>query len=407
MTMAPSSNAFGPFKLVSRHVAKSPPSTIVRKFIGSSYLDSMSNDDKATQNDVTAALGNEAAVVRNLGGIKPSNAADGQAFRDSVNGFTNRRNSSTHHVNVSDSFEKTIFASYSDWARKHGKETSEMRYAVYKRHYLLQIEHTKQTGQYFELNKFADLTEEEFVAARDEEAKLAESAKSVESGQAPAMGGSSVEAVANGVPITESANNRVQERPPSRPTYSLSNFGRDLQEPFIDDAGMEAYLESMEQAVAEIEALNRSPELFNTQPEDEVEPTIPAASAPMEEPPVLEMTAVQPPEASAAPIEEPVVEETTEENSEKVLVASSVSSYSSPNFILTTTENANNDAVSSPMSTKKTSLASMILWIRMKALKSWKMTRRVSVFSYRLASLLLVWSLHQTLRVLRVEVENA
>ena len=419
-------NAFGPLKYLSRQVVKSP-STIARQFISSNYLDSMSKEDKATLGEGTTIVANDIALITTAGGVKVNNAADSKTSRNGRNGFADLLSAAkpVKKKVVSDPFEATIRAAYSKWVRKHGKEANETRFAIYKRHYVMQIEHAKQTGQYFELNKYADLSEEEYYAMQNKGTAAVNAPLPAAKSGPPAIAGSYLDSVSRAVSPKPTNGAEEKTRPfPSSGTYMefLSSMSpppvvepesqsEQYSQTTIDDEGMEAYLDSMEKALAEIEELNKStdptPWILNRNDHAESEGILETTTP--ESVTISSTKEFRDEEAAPGAVLAPVAITSTKAQADLEEVPTEA-----------VIEECSEDSIASPLSSQVSttpmekklgshkskingSIASMVVWVQTKAVLSWMMTRRVSIFSYRLLSIFLVWGTHQTMRVLRLE----
>jgi hypothetical protein len=55
-----------------------------------------------------------------------------------------------------------IRAEYEAWAKQYGKELSEQRFAIFQNNFFENKQYYEQTGNYYVLNEYADLTPEEY-----------------------------------------------------------------------------------------------------------------------------------------------------------------------------------------------------------------------------------------------------
>jgi hypothetical protein len=60
--------------------------------------------------------------------------------------------------------EARVRAAYMEWCKDFGKETDEARFETFSSNYLAMEQYAQENGKSMQLNKFADCTEEEYVA---------------------------------------------------------------------------------------------------------------------------------------------------------------------------------------------------------------------------------------------------
>ena len=80
--------------------------------------------------------------------------------------------------------EARVRAAYMEWCKDFGKETDEERFATFSSNYLAMEQYAQENGKSMQLNKYADCTEEEYIALTSgvkevEDTKAAEEAKEI------------------------------------------------------------------------------------------------------------------------------------------------------------------------------------------------------------------------------------
>ena len=68
-------------------------------------------------------------------------------------------------VNINAKAEGIIRREYSAWLKRYGKTRSNKRFAIFKRNFVLRMEMNRKNGEFFLLNEYGDLTENEYIAA--------------------------------------------------------------------------------------------------------------------------------------------------------------------------------------------------------------------------------------------------
>mmetsp|Transcript_20223 Transcript_20223/g.41484 ORF Transcript_20223/g.41484 Transcript_20223/m.41484 type:complete len:316 (+) Transcript_20223:110-1057(+) len=71
-------------------------------------------------------------------------------------------------INVDSNVEGIIRREYSAWAVRHGKVKNDERFEIFKKNFVVQMEMNRKNGEFFLLNKFGDLTKDEFIALSKE-----------------------------------------------------------------------------------------------------------------------------------------------------------------------------------------------------------------------------------------------
>lgn len=61
-----------------------------------------------------------------------------------------------------DQVDAKIRSEYQNWGTEYGKDLSEERYTIFKQNFLDNMKYYEQTGNYYVLNEYADMTPEEF-----------------------------------------------------------------------------------------------------------------------------------------------------------------------------------------------------------------------------------------------------
>ena len=67
-------------------------------------------------------------------------------------------------LDTSISREARVRSSYMEWCKEYGKETDESRFPTFSSNYLAMESYAKENGKTMQLNKYADCTEEEYIA---------------------------------------------------------------------------------------------------------------------------------------------------------------------------------------------------------------------------------------------------
>ena len=67
-------------------------------------------------------------------------------------------------IDTSDVREARVRSAYMDWCKEYGKESDESRFATFSSNYLAMEEYARENGREMILNKYADCSEEEYIA---------------------------------------------------------------------------------------------------------------------------------------------------------------------------------------------------------------------------------------------------
>lgn len=84
--------------------------------------------------------------------------------------------------------DEIIRAEYVAWSFRYGKVKEDSRYKIFKHNFMLQMEYNRQTGEFYLLNEFGDVTAEEYEAMMASPPHLAEEVSSSSYHEVPPMG---------------------------------------------------------------------------------------------------------------------------------------------------------------------------------------------------------------------------
>ena len=72
-------------------------------------------------------------------------------------------------MTVDSNADGIIRREYSAWTKRHGKVKDDKRFEIFKRNFVLQMEMNRENGEFFLLNEFGDLSEEEYFSLLQKE----------------------------------------------------------------------------------------------------------------------------------------------------------------------------------------------------------------------------------------------
>ena len=67
-------------------------------------------------------------------------------------------------INIDKNADGIIRREYSAWSKRYDKATTAKRFEIFKRNFVSQMEMNRKNGEFFLLNEYGDLTEEEYIA---------------------------------------------------------------------------------------------------------------------------------------------------------------------------------------------------------------------------------------------------
>jgi hypothetical protein len=72
-------------------------------------------------------------------------------------------------MNVDSNIDGIIRREYSAWTKRHGKVKNDKRFKIFNRNFVLQMEMNRKNGEFYLLNEFGDLSEEEYFSLLQKE----------------------------------------------------------------------------------------------------------------------------------------------------------------------------------------------------------------------------------------------